>query len=566
MPQFHFRAADLMGNTVEGQIAAADEKLAVFQVQQMGYRPIEVQALDGGDDAAPIAAQFPPFMAGITGEQDIPVVGDGQAAPDNGLTATQTMPAPPAGPIDLTQPVTTMPAFANTLLAPTNGLSADAAATYERLEPWQRGGPVPQAPVSSTQPTVRMNANGVLMPAQAMGAAGQNGIGAGMAQAGPMGLARGGEVENERSAAIPYRQGVAREVPLGQRVRETLIYPIFSGVVIKDLAPFYRQFATLINAGLPLYQALVGLEANTENAKLKEIASECARQVQAGGKLSDVLAAYPWIFPQMHYELIRAAEQGGMLDEVLRRIADYVEHELDIRRLIKRETLYPKIVVFVALMILGRPGFAGDLPAVAALVVGGNLRQYLAETVGFGLLFGLPVLAVIVAFRLFLFNIPGVRENYDTLKMSLPLVGNIVRQFAVAKFARTFAALYRGGFAMGSSLQIAGDACGNGVLSRAARKAVVRVDQGDLVSDALRATSALPGMALDMLRTGETTGNMDEIMDKMADYYEQEAATKSHMASMILGTVIFLLVAILVGRAIITQYMGMARTSTNIGE
>ena len=216
---------------------------------------------------------------------------------------------------------------------------------------------------------------------------------------------------------IPYARGVDDEKSLKQRFLETMVYPVFSGVVIKELAPFLRQFATLIDAGLPLYQALVALEKNTPNQKLKEMAREGQRQVQAGGRFSDVMAAYPWIFQPMQVAMIRAAEQGGMLDQVLRQVADYIEHEMEIRRLISRETLYPKITLFVALMILGRPGFTSGLPAVSSLVLGSmgkaayTFSNYLMDTVGFGLLIAIPIVAIAIACRLFLFNIAGVREG-----------------------------------------------------------------------------------------------------------------------------------------------------------
>ncbi|HZO88940.1 MAG TPA: type II secretion system F family protein [Chthonomonadaceae bacterium] len=533
MPQFTFKATDRMGNTVEGTVAAADPLLANDQVRRMGYVPVTI--LPTGEQAAGSA---PDTLA---------------TAPPVGMTPGQAAAPAPSGPkpIDLTQPVTELPAFANPLLAPLTGEGSEATANMERIEPWQRGGPVPQSlsPLPLPGQAARVEAIQEMPPAG----------GATYRTPPRLETARGLE-----HPGIPYGLGVARRVSLWQRAKETLIYPIFSGVVIKDLAPFYRQFATLINAGLPLYQALVALESNTNNRKLKEIARAGQAQVQAGGRFSEVMAAYPWIFPPMQIELVRAAEQGGMLDRVLLQIADYIEHELEIRRLISRETLYPKFVLFVALMILGKPGFEGGMPAIAQLVVGsmGKLPytfwNYLQDTFGWGLAILLPLLAAVVVFRLFLFNVKGVRETYDTFKMSLPVLGNLVRQFAVAKFARTFAALYRGGFSMGASLQIAGDACGNAVLRNAAHKAIAAADRGELISGALSASGIFPRMTIDLFRTGETSGNLDEMLDKAADFHEQEARTKSHQAAIAFGVIVFLAVALMVARAIVGFYSGYA--------
>ena len=316
MPQFAFSATDSAGNKVEGTIFAGDAGSATQQVRQMGYLP---QRVEEAGRAAVAVAEEP----------------------------TQIMPvwnvAAPSAP-----------------LVPLGGAAENETTEMAREEPWQRGGPV--APSASAQPTLTLNAYGNVVPTQRMetprmappvnGSAAQVGAGAG------------------RDIAIPYGPDGAHSTTFGKRLAETVIYPIFAGVVFKELPPFFRQFATLINAGIPLYQALGSLEAATANKKLKEIARAGQRQVEAGGKFSDVMAAYPWIFQPVQIELVRAAEQGGMLDVALRQIADYVEHELEIRRLISRETLYPKIVLFVALMILGIGGITGGMMALVGLVLG----------------------------------------------------------------------------------------------------------------------------------------------------------------------------------------------------
>ena len=123
---------------------------------------------------------------------------------------------------------------------------------------------------------------------------------------------------------------------LGKIFMETFVFPVSSGVPLKELIVFYRQFATMINAGIPLYQSIVTLESQTRNQKLKGILRECQRQVERGGKLSEIFSAYPWVFSELQVEMIRAAEQGGMLDQMLLRIADYLENEMELRRLISR--------------------------------------------------------------------------------------------------------------------------------------------------------------------------------------------------------------------------------------
>jgi type IV pilus assembly protein PilC len=564
MPQFTYSATDTAGNVIEGMVAANDMMVAADQVRRMGYTPVRVEVTN--EQGATVPARS--LTAGYSEQSQSQYLNAEYQSPEH-LNAR--IPERRAAPLDLTQ------AFAeteqgqdvyNSLLAPPLEMemaNGQTAVTQERyLEPWERsvGATAPvtgqeiaaEANTLETAPaldvtlvTTNANAMHVGMNAQTVGSA-----------------------QGRVGVRIPYAPGVETEKTLRQRFLETIVYPVFSGVVIKELAPFLRQFATLIDAGLPLYQALVALENNTPNQKLKEVAREGQRQVQAGGRFSDVMAAYPWIFQPMQIAMIRAAEQGGLLDQVLRQVADYIEHEMEIRRLISHETLYPKITLFVALMILGRPGFMTGTPAVSSLVLGSmgkslyTFSNYLGDTLGFGLLIAIPFVAAVIICRLFLFNMPGVRESYDSLKMAIPSVGKITQMFATAKFARTYAALYRGGFTAASALTIAGDASGNGVIRRAALNAIPVAEKGGLVSDALARSNALPGMALDMFRTGETTGALDQMMDRIADFYEAEGKQKSHQAAMILGVVVFLLVALLVANSIIQQYTSLGTASTTL--
>ena len=475
--------------------------------------------------------------------------------PAPSIAVTQPIPAPSRPrPIDLSAPIEEIATTTGALYGlPGTEASAEGAPTGH-MEPWERS--IGLNDPAHVEQTTEMAPNGV-QPTQALPPGGSR-PGAASPSAGHV----------ERST---YERGEEREKPLPQLFMERVIYPVFSGVVIKDLAPFYRQFATLINAGIPLYQALSALESSTKNPKLKEIARAGQHKVQNGGRFSDVMAEYPWICSPMQVEIVRAAEQGGMLDTSLRQLADYVENDLAIRRLISRETMYPKLVLFVALMLLGRPGFLFGTMAIVRFVLGGMGKDaytgvdYLKDTLGFGFACLFPILACIIAFRLFLFNSVAFRERYDTFKTSIPVLGNLIRMFATAKFCRTFAALYRGGFPMGSALQVAGNASGNFVLRRAAYRAAAAANRGEMVGDSMHKSGFFNAMTVDMFRTGETSGSLDLMVDKIAEYYESEGQMKAHQAAIILGVVVFLLVAILVGIQVISQYGGLANREMGAG-
>jgi len=549
MHQFSFRATDRLGNTIDGSVAAADHAAAIAEIQRMGYTPLGVQ----------LAGTIPASAA---------------PAPQATPAVSSSRPRP----VDLTQPVVTMPDAAYDLYASSSSSSApeptvqmmpismsangvdssgvgvaafpgngsegirpgaeEVTARMERLEPWERVTP----DLNVTQPLQGDAATMARMQAPRH----------------RVEIIRGLE-------KIPFGSNSSRVVELPQRIREVLLYPLFSGVKLKELAQWYRQLATLIGAGLNFNQSLVALADNTKNPRLKAITEDAVRQVRAGGYFSDVVAAYPWIFPPMHLEMLRAAEHGGMLEDTLVRVGDYVEHEMEVKRLISKETLYPKIVMFVLLMLMGRSGIFGHMPAIAALFVSGNMHQYLMDTIVFGLAILVPVLLVVAFFRLFLFNNAGVRNTYDEVKIKLPVIGKIVRYFAIGKFARTYAALSKAGFPTSSALQIAGDASGNVTIARAGHHAALRAEQGFLPSQALAETRRFTSMAIDMLRTAETSGSVDEMMDKVADYHEQEAKSATYVVAMIFSVGVFLIVALIVGASVIGQYQGYAHTVGNAG-
>jgi type II secretory pathway component PulF len=352
---------------------------------------------------------------------------------------------------------------------------------------------------------------------------------------------------------------------LGRRAKENLVYPVISGVLLKDLAVFYRQLATMIHAGIPLYQSLVTLENQTRNEKLREVLRASQRQVEMGGKLSEVFAAYPWIFSRIQIEMLRAAEQGGLLDEMLNRISDYLEQELALKRMISRLTIYPRIVVFIAWMLLGVRFFVDMMPAFSKLIIGMmkpeavggyNGWSYLLDTVGSMALLGLIAFGIYAFCRIVLFQNPNAREGYERMKMGLPGVGEVAKKFALARFGRSFGAMYAGGLALNTAIRVAGDASGSRVIQHATERALHAIERGSVLSQAFAETGVFPPIVLDMLHTGEQTGNVDGMMVKVSEYLEGDAEAKAHLYSHIFAAAVGLLVALLIGIAVIRFYMG----------
>lgn len=367
----------------------------------------------------------------------------------------------------------------------------------------------------------------------------------------------------ERSSSRERADSGERNSSMSQRAKESLVYPVVSGVVLKDLAIFYRQFATMIDAGIPLYQSLITLEGQTRNPKLREVLRSCQRQVEMGGKLSDVFAEYPWVFSEIQIEMIRAAEQGGLLDQMLNRIADYLEQELALRRMVNGLTLYPKIVVFAAWMLLGVRFFVDTLPAFSKLIIGMmkpdfgyGAFDYFLDTVGAMLVLGAVIFGIYAFCRIVLFQNQNAREGYERFKMSIPGIGQVVKKFALARFGRSFGAMYAGGLTLNTAIRVAGNASGSRVIQHATERALASIEHGAVLSQAFREAGVFPPIVLDMLHTGEQTGNIDTMMVKVSEYLEGDAEAKAHLYSHIFAAAVGLLVALLIGVAVIRFYMG----------
>jgi type IV pilus assembly protein PilC len=347
------------------------------------------------------------------------------------------------------------------------------------------------------------------------------------------------------------------------RLAENVIFPAANGIPLVALATFYRQFATLINAGMPMFQALVTVGNQTKNTQLSGIIGEFQTTVQGGGRLSDVMQSRRWAFTDMQIEMIRAAELGGTIEGTLRRLADYLDQEIALRRMISRLTFYPKLVGVCALLILGpKTLLTGGTPAISLLILGSigkegyTPAQYLLDAVVIPL-FALAVIWLAVAFcRVSLFQSESARIAWERFKCGIPGVGKVSRQFAIARFGRAFATLYAGGMPAAAGNRIAGSASGSRIVARATDEASAAAEQGVPLSQSLRASGEFPDMVVGMMVTGEQTGNVDAMMLKAAEYLEGEAESRAHTYAHIFSTVVYLIVALMIAASIISFYTG----------
>ncbi len=239
----------------------------------------------------------------------------------------------------------------------------------------------------------------------------------------------------------PERTAQAQQAK--QLVMQKVVYPVYSGVSVRDLAIFYRQLATAVRAGIPIHRALLSVAENTGKPRLRRVVQAVVNDLLQGKSLSRAMSRHPHVFDELQLALIQAGEEGGLLENMLERLADYLERDYKLRLKIRAGTFYPKVLLVAGIFI----------PKVPILVVGGGLIPYLRETVGWAGPILLAVLAVVAAVRILL-QIEPLREAYDSLKLMIPGIGGLVRQLAMARFSRAMAALYAAGVPLPRAIAI----------------------------------------------------------------------------------------------------------------
>jgi type II secretory pathway component PulF len=368
-----------------------------------------------------------------------------------------------------------------------------------------------------------------------MGGAARNGGGASPALPSPDGTAMGGSV------GAPLRVDAA---------------PFLVTVPLPELAMMYRQLATLMNAGVPIVQAVSTMAAQTRNGRLRNILNEGANHIAGGNTLSSVMERYPSVFSGIQVELVRAGETGGMLERMCLRLSEYLEREVEVRRKLKRETLYPKLVLGVAGLVILILGFvkAGARPDGGGLDASAG-----ASAVGRQVLFAIEVGVVVFLgwwLARFLNQFPAFGAAWDRFKLLIPGLGGVSRAYATARFARALAALYSGGINIFRAVETAAKACGNRAVARQLLLNAPALQSGEGVSGMLARSGLLAPMAVQMARTGEQTGSMDIMMDKVADYLESEADTKAKQFATIGGVLLLIIAALVVAFIVISFYAG----------
>ncbi len=333
----------------------------------------------------------------------------------------------------------------------------------------------------------------------------------------------------------------------GSAFARYIIYPLWTGVNIKMLALFYRQLATMLNAGMSLSESLRSQE-NRARGRFRVILAEMRENVSSGGRLSETMVRYPNVFSSLQIALVRAGESGGLIERMIDRIAIYLEYELKVRSLVVKAMIYPSVIlVFAGLMYVCLPNVsvlmnAGFKPFIA--IVGPTLLHVI-----------IGVVAVFVVFRL-VFQFYAPRFIWDCFKVNIPLVGGNARKIAMSRFSRALAVLYASGMSLVESVSIAADASGNLFVGRAVKYAVPTIQSGQGLTESLARTKVVSPVVLDMLTVGERSGSIDAVLEKVADYMDDEVDAAIHKISIALFVTSILVAAVIVCYIAANFYLG----------
>jgi type IV pilus assembly protein PilC len=336
-------------------------------------------------------------------------------------------------------------------------------------------------------------------------------------------------------------------------------------VKANELTVMSRQLATMISSGMTLLRAFYVLEEQVENSLLRETIAAVREDIEAGLAFSDALEKHPKVFTPLYVAMIRSGEAGGVLEESLDRISDQLEKDDSLRRQVKSAMAYPTVVFsFAMLVLIGMiafivpvfigvfKDFGGELPAITKFTVAlsnavtGQWYILIAVFVG-----------GIVAFRKWKVSSWG-RPQWDQFRLRIPFkIGDTVQKIALARWSRTFSALYGAGVPIMQAIEVTGQTAGNTVVDKAMAAVIESVKSGGSIAEPLKSAPIFPPMVAQMIAIGEETGNLDTMLSKVADFYEDEVAAAIKALTSILEPVMIVLVGGIVGFIVVAMYMPM---------
>jgi type IV pilus assembly protein PilC len=374
------------------------------------------------------------------------------------------------------------------------------------------------------------------------------------------------EAANEADLTAQLRQRRMELVSSSQSLGMSKFFDFMGGgVTTKDIVIFSRQFSTMVSAGLPILQGLNIIAEQSENKTFKKILEKIRDDISNGLPLSDAMGKHPKAFSQLYVSMIRAGEQGGILDAIFQRLSEYMESSEALQRKIKSALMYPTVVFSAALIIIiflmikvvptfedVYKGFGGQLPGPTLIVM--NVSRFCASWRFVFVVAGFIGLAVGIS--IYKKTKTGAYQ-LDYLLLHLPVFGPLIQKGAVARFARTLSTLVKSGVPIMDAMETVGKTSGNLVVERAVQEARESLKEGKTLAEPLRKSPVFPMMVTQMVSVGEETGALDAMLAKIADFYEEEVNTAVDGLTSIIEPILIVFLGITVGFMVIAMFMPM---------
>ncbi|HSB55124.1 MAG TPA: type II secretion system F family protein [Gemmatimonadales bacterium] len=347
-----------------------------------------------------------------------------------------------------------------------------------------------------------------------------------------------------------------------QPAQLTLRIPGTGGIKTRDVVIFTRQFATMINAGLPLVQSLTILAQQTENKALKDVTKQVVYDVEAGNTLADALGKHPRAFTDLYVNMVAAGEAGGILDTILLRLATFLEKNDALVRKVKGAMVYPAVIISVAviaiavLLIFVIPTFQSmfasvqmELPLPTRIVIGASriLTRYWYFIIG-------AIVLVVFSFRSY-YSTPAGRKAIDGAMLRAPIIGDLLRKSAVSRFTRTLGTLISSGVSILDGLEITAKTAGNRVIHDAVMSSRQSIAGGETIAGPLQASGVFPPMVISMISVGEQTGGLDEMLAKIADFYDSEVDVAVSALLSLMEPIMIVVLGVIVGGMVVAMYL-----------
>ena len=390
------------------------------------------------------------------------------------------------------------------------------------------------------------------------------------------GTVKKGVIEAANEATVMAQLRAQMIVPVSVKAKSKDLLEGFSllkgKVKIRELVVFTRQFATMIDAGLPLVQCLDIQAEQQPNKAFQRVLRETKSDVEQGSTFADGLAKHPRVFDELYTNLITAGEIGGILDTILNRLATYLEKADSLRRKVKGAMVYPITVLVVAIGVLGLllvkvipvfermfQDFGGALPGPTQMVV--DVSHFLQAYIVY-MLIGLT--AAVVGFFQGRRRVPSFRYRSDALALKLPVFGSLLRKVAVARFSRTLGTMISSGVPILDALDICARTAGNKVIEAALQRTRAAISEGRTIAEPLEASGVFPGMVVQMIAVGEQTGAMDAMLSKIADFYDDEVDTAVEALTSLLEPLMMVFLGGAIGAILIAMYLPIFKLADNI--